>query len=169
MNTVVANPGFLDQLIVSDEAVFSLNSEINSRNVTEYAEHGNGQPPDHYVEFAQGADQVMVWVGLTRKGVVLGPHFAERNLDSREHSRIIGYHVIQHDFNFEHKVQYQQKCCVVAARWCSLSYKQCDDALPSRIVSRKANEQTWRLALGPWPSRSPDLAICYFFLCSYLR
>ena len=110
MNTVVANPGFLDQLIVSDEAVFSLNSEINSRNVTEYAEHGNGQPPDHYVEFAQGADQVMVWVGLTRKGVVLGPHFAERNLDSREHSRIIGYHVIQHDFNFEHTISTEMLC-----------------------------------------------------------
>ena len=55
VNAVVANRGFLDQLIVSDESVFSLNSEINSRNVIEYAEHGNGHPPDHYVEFAQGA------------------------------------------------------------------------------------------------------------------
>ena len=31
VNTVEQNPGFLDQLIVSDEAIFSLNSEINNK------------------------------------------------------------------------------------------------------------------------------------------
>ena len=85
VHTVEQNAQFLDQLIVSDEAVFSLNSELNTRNVTKYPLYGNGRPADHYVEFAQGADQVMVWVGLTRAGVVLGPHFAERNLDTREY------------------------------------------------------------------------------------
>ena len=84
VNTTGQNPDFLDQLIVSDEAIFSLNSEINSRNVIKYAAKGAGLPPDHYVEFSQGADKVMVWIGLTRTGVVLGPYFIERNLDSRE-------------------------------------------------------------------------------------
>ena len=51
VNTVEQNPGFLDQLIVSDEAIFSLNSEINTRNVRKYAAHGDGHPADHYVEF----------------------------------------------------------------------------------------------------------------------
>ena len=45
------------------------------------------------------AGQVMVWLRLTRAGVVLGPHFAERNLDTREYLRIIRYHVIQRDFH----------------------------------------------------------------------
>ena len=49
--------------------------EVNRRNVIKYAPYGNGHPADHYVEFAQGADQV-VWVGLARAGVVLAPHFA---------------------------------------------------------------------------------------------
>ena len=40
----------------------------------------------------ESADQVMVWVGLTQAGVVLGPHFAERNL-------VICYHVIREDFH----------------------------------------------------------------------
>ena len=40
VNMVEQNPaGFLDHLIVSDEAVFSLNSEINTRNVRKYATH----------------------------------------------------------------------------------------------------------------------------------
>lgn len=30
---------------------------------------GNGHPRDHYVEFAQVADQLMVWVGLTREAL----------------------------------------------------------------------------------------------------
>ncbi len=85
-------------MIVSDEAVFSLNSEVNTRNVIKYAPYGKGHPADHYVEFVQGDDQVMVWVGLTRAGVVLGPHLAERNLNTREYLRIIPYHVIQRDF-----------------------------------------------------------------------
>jgi hypothetical protein len=48
VDTVEHNPQFLDQLIVSDEAVFSLNSEVNaSRNVIKYAPYGNGHPADH--------------------------------------------------------------------------------------------------------------------------
>ena len=56
VHTVGENPQFLDRLIVSDEAVFTLNSEINTRNVIKYAPYGNGHPEDHYVEFAQGTD-----------------------------------------------------------------------------------------------------------------
>jgi hypothetical protein len=37
VDTVEQNPQFLDQLIVSDEAVFRLNSEVNTRNVIKYA------------------------------------------------------------------------------------------------------------------------------------
>ena len=33
VNTVEQNPQFLDQFIVSNEAVFSLNLEVNTRNV----------------------------------------------------------------------------------------------------------------------------------------
>ena len=51
VNTVEQNSGFRDQLIVSDEAIVSLNSEINTRNVRKYAAHGDGHPTDHNVEF----------------------------------------------------------------------------------------------------------------------
>ena len=38
VNTVEQKPQFLDQFIVSDEAVFSLNLEVNTRNVIRYSE-----------------------------------------------------------------------------------------------------------------------------------
>ena len=76
---------FLEHLIVSDEAFFSLNAEVNTRNVIQYAPYGNGHPEDHYVEFEQGADQIMVWMGITGEDHVLGPHFVQRNLNTREY------------------------------------------------------------------------------------
>ena len=56
---------------MSDEAIFSLNSEVNTHNVIHYAPYGQGDPENHFVEFEQGADSVIVWIGLTRTGVVL--------------------------------------------------------------------------------------------------
>ena len=69
------NPGFLNNLVSSDEAVFSLNSEVNTHNVIRYARYGQGHPQDHHIGNRQGADQVLVWVGLTGYGEVFGPHF----------------------------------------------------------------------------------------------
>ena len=44
VNTVETNSQFLDQFIVSDEAVFSLNLEVNTRNVIRYSPYGDGHP-----------------------------------------------------------------------------------------------------------------------------
>ena len=97
INTVTNDPTFLDRLIVSDEAIFSMNSEVNTRNVVKYAPYGQGHPDDHYVEFEQGPDKIMVWVGLTRNGTVLGPHIVRGALDTQEYLRIVRYHVVQQE------------------------------------------------------------------------
>ena len=153
VQTVEQSPQFLDQLIVSDKALFSLNSEVNTRNVIKYAPYGNGQPADHYVEFAQGADQVMVWAGLTGAGVVLGPHFAERNLDTREYLRIIRYNVIQREFHIHNigrnNMWWQQDGAPAHTSNATMQYLR--GQFPLRLMSKRGD---W-----PWPLRSPDLAI----------
>ena len=163
LDTVGQDPGFLDLLIVSDEAIFSLNSEINSRNVIKYAARGEGHPPDHYVEFSQGADQVMVWVGLTRTGVVLGPHFFRPNLDSQEYLRVIRYLVIQRDFRANnidrHVMWWQQDGAPCHTSNATMRYLR--GQFPGRIMGKRGD---W-----PWPPRSPDLAICDFFLWGHLK
>ena len=40
----------------------------------------------------------MVWVGITRNGVIFGPHVVRGRLDTREYIRIIRYNVIQREF-----------------------------------------------------------------------
>ena len=117
VTTVAQIPDFLDKLVVSDEAMFSLNSEINSRNVRKYAAKSDGHPNDHYVAYQQGEQQIMVWVGLTRQGAVLGPHFVEGNLDAREYIRI------KRDSKRLSRSQHRQKFHVVAARRSSLPYE----------------------------------------------
>ena len=163
VNTVARIPDFLDKLLVSDEAVFSLNSEINSRNVRKYAARGDGPPQDHYVEFMQGAQQIMVWVGLTRQGVVLGPHFAERNLDTREYIRIIRYNVIQRDFHTHNidrdSMWWQQDGASCHTSNATMRYLR--GQFPGRLMSKRGD---W-----PWPPRSPDLTVCDFFLWGYLK
>ena len=157
------NPNFLDNLITSDEAIFSLNSEVNTRNVVRYAERGTGHPDDHYVEFSQGEDKIMVWVGLTRQGVVLGPHFVEGRMDTREYLRIIRYNVIQRDFN-RHNINrdvmwWQQDGAPAHTSNASMRYLR--GQFPGRLMSKRGD--------FPWPPRSPDLAICDFFLWGYLK
>ncbi len=163
VNMVQQNPGFLDHLIISDEAVFSLNSEINMRNVRKYAAHGDGHPPDHYVEFLQGANQVMVWVGLTRTGIILGPHFVQRHLDTREYLRIIRYNVIQRDFpqhNIGKSVMWwQQDRAPCHTSNATMRYLR--GQFLGKVISLRGDI--------PWPPRSPDLTVCDFFLWGYLK
>ena len=163
VNTVAQDPDFLNKLIVSDEAVFRLNSEINSRNVRKYAARGDGHPEDHYVEFLQGAQQIMVWVGLTRRGAVLGPYFVERNLDTREYIRIVRYNVIQRDFpahNIDrNSMWWQQDGAPCHTSNATMRYLR--GQFPGRLMSKQGD---W-----PWPPRSPDLTVCDFFLWGYLK
>ena len=105
----------------------------------------------------------MVWVGLTRAGVVLGPHFAERNLDTREYLRIIRYHVIQRDFHVHNidrnNMWWQQDGAPAHTSNATMQYLR--GQFPLRLMSKRGD---W-----PWPPRSPDLAICDFFLWGYLK
>ena len=53
----------------SDDAVFSLNSEVNTRTVVKYVPHGKRETDDHYVEQMQGTEQNKSWYGWDRRGV----------------------------------------------------------------------------------------------------
>ena len=74
---------------------------MNTHNVTRYARYGQGHPQDYYISNRQGADQVLVWVGLAGNGEVFGPHFVKGNLDTREYLCIVRYNVIHQDFAWE--------------------------------------------------------------------
>ena len=146
--------------MTSDEAaMFSLNSQVNTRNITRYAPYGNGILPDHYVEHLQDAGQVMVWVELTGNSDVLGPHFTNENFDTKEYLRIIRYNVTQREFRnlgiIQNNVWWQQDTSNQ-----SINYRR--GGFPSKLISKRED-------IPPPPPRSPDLAILDFFLRGYLK
>ena len=106
LQTLHQNQNFLQNLITSDEAIFSLNSEVNTWNVRCYSLHRAGHPENHYIEFEQGADQVMVWIGVTGAGVILGPHFINGRMNTQEYLRIVRYNIVQREF-FQHGIDRQ--------------------------------------------------------------
>ena len=73
MQIIEIEGNFLQNLILSDQAIFTLKSEANSCNDIQYVKRGKGHPNDHYVEFEQGEDNVMVWLWLTGEALVLDP------------------------------------------------------------------------------------------------
>ena len=54
-----------------EEAMFSVNSEGHNKDKVQCSQYGNGHPEDHYIERAQVAGRVMVWLGLMGNGNVL--------------------------------------------------------------------------------------------------
>jgi len=69
---------FLDNVMIGDEASFSMNGQVNTRNVREYAPRGN--PP---YDRSNSREKTSVWVGITCNGAIIGPTF------SREYQRLV--------------------------------------------------------------------------------
>ena len=78
----------------------------------------------------QGADKIMVWMGLTGEDLILGPYFIEGGMDTREYIRIVRYNV---------SLRYKSKRGLVAARWSFKSHQQSIDQISPGSVSWQAD------------------------------
>ena len=162
-NKCQEDPTFLSNLISSDEAIFSMNPETNRTNVTQYAKYGEGHPHNHYIEHAQGAPQLLVWVGVTGSGDVLGPHFVEGNLNTREYLRIVRYHMIQQDFRnlgIQREVMWWQQDGAPAHTSIQV-INYLSRQFPDRLISKRGDVL--------WPPRSPDLTVLDFFVWGHIK
>ena len=86
-----------------------------------------------------------------------------RCLDTREYLRIIRYNVIQREFHIHNidrnNIRWQQDGAPAHTSNATMQYLR--GQFPLRLMSKRGD---W-----PWPPRSPDLAICDFFLWGYLK
>ena len=99
----------------------------------------------------------MVWVGITRNGVIFGPHVVRGRLDTREYIRIIRDNVNQREFPRyginQEMMWWQQDGAPAHTSNASLRYLR--GQFPGRVMGKGYD---WH-----WPTRSPDLEICDFF------
>ena len=136
---------------------------MNTRNVICYSQYGQGHPQDHYVGHKQGAEQLMVWVGLMRSGTAFGPYVVRGNLTTREYLQTVRYNVIQRDFRAQNinmqSTWWQQDGEPSHTGKGSINYLH--RQFPGKVISKRGD---WN-----WPPCSPDLAVLDFFLWGYLK
>lgn len=146
------NPSMVDKIVWSDESKFMLNGTVNRHNCCYYAYSNQHQ----LLPVINSKDGVMVWCGLTSKGL-MGPYFFDTSVTGET------YVAMLQDF-----------------MWPLMKYRglyfQQDGAPPhySLIARSWLNEKfpnRWIGRGGPikWPARSPDLTPPDFFLWGYLK
>lgn len=160
LNTTEETPNFVDNVIWTDEAHFSRNSQVNLHNA-----HFWSRSNPHWVRACRHQFQwsFNVWAGIYN-GKVIGPVFLDRNLTGD----------IYHDEILESVVSCFVDDLPIAQRL-SLWYQH--DGAPPHCVRRVVNSlhglfgDKWigRFGPVPWPARSPDLTPMDFYLWGRIK
>lgn len=152
------NPDFVNNIVFSDEATFTLHGTINKQNYRYWARNN----PNWYEELhTQFPEKVNVWAGLF-SGHVIGPFFIEGNLTGDRYLQLLREEIVPAINNLTADI--------------NLTWFQQDGAPPH--FTREVREfldvtfpNRWIGRRGPieWPSRSPDLSPLDFFYWGLLK
>lgn len=160
------NNRFLFNVVVGDEAVFSMNGKVSSQNVRMYAPKGN--PPEHNYDAKNSRQKIHVWGGLCGNGSVLGPFIFHQNVNARTYLDLLNTQVFP---------ALGRVYDVVLRANDANRLWWIQDGAPAhtaRIVRRRLTEVFGERVIGlghtiAWPARSPDLTPCDFFLWGYMK
>jgi hypothetical protein len=156
-------PQFLDHLIMSDEAHFHLNGNVNKQNFRYWAAetpHMLHQKPLH-------SEKVTVWCGVSAFGV-LGPYFFENATGQSVTVTSDRYVELLREFLNDELCRLHVDTRLV---WFQQDGATAHTAQNSMAVIRGMFPQHVTSHFGDveWPPRSPDLSACDFFLWGYLK
>ena len=160
------NPHFLRNFVIGDEAGFSMNGEVNSHNVRQYAPKGDR--PDFTFVRRDERNKVTVWMGICGNGSILGPFFFRANVDGNAYLAMLNDNIIPQLIELFNS-QFRE------GHFLRLWWAQ--DGAPAHqlIAVRNRLLDTFQqrvIALHlpvEWPPRSPDLTPCDYFLWGYLK
>jgi hypothetical protein len=158
------NIRFLSNVVVGDEAIFSMNGHVSTQNVRCYAP--KGQPPDFKFERHHSREKLHVWIGLCGNGELIGPYFFNRNVNGRTYGDMLT------QFVFPAISRIFQKFGLVfdGIWWIQDGAPAHRTLLVRRMLQQKFEDRIVALHHGiEWPPRSPDLTPCDFFLWGYLK
>lgn len=152
---------FLRELVVVDEANFTMAGSVNSQNVREYAPKGN--PPNNFVYHTPNdRRKVLVLAAVTGNNNLIGPIFIAGNLNGAGYLNIINQH-LQPELR---RIFQQQRNGAIRRAW----FLQ--DGAPAHrsvMVRNRLQELFPNRIIGlghavEWPPRSPDLTPLDFWL-----
>ena len=156
---------FLRRWVTTDEACFSTSGVINRQNCRVWSKE---HPHVVLGSKNQSAPKVMVWAGICNQQII-GPFFFDENVSGKTYLHMLSRQMIpdmkkklpEADFK---RIIFQQDGAgphfsLKVRRWLNRRF-------PGRWVGRHGKDDLVRCN---WPSRSPDLAPCDWFLWGFIK
>lgn len=153
-------PRFLNNVIMTDEAAFSMNGTVNTQNTRHWSE---GKPDRNVFEESMRREKLSVWAGVCGNGRIVGPIFYEGALNGDSYNDMLNETIIPS----------VQQAYGGHVRTCWFM----QDGAPAhrRLIIRDTLRRVFQsriIGIGfdkEWPPRSPDLTPCDFFLWGHLK
>lgn len=155
---IAADPGHLQFLVFSDEAIFHLDGRVNKHN----SRYWSKENPHWHQEETAHTKKITVWCGIWREGIV-GPFFFENSVNGESYLQML-----REEFLPElEQLHMQKENCIfqqdgAPPHYASTVRAWLDGTFPSRWMGRASSTM-------PWPPRSPDLTICDFFVWGFIK
>lgn len=147
-------------ILSSDEAHFHLSGFVNKQNYRYWAPNN----PREIFEKPLHSQYVTVWCAVSKFGII-GPYFFEElnrrvTVTSHRYVNMLNEFLLPKLNDFQgHEIWFQQDGAT--AHTARIAMDVLRETFPGRLISRFGDI--------PWPARSPDLAVCDFFLWGYLK
>ena len=161
----------MGQLLVSDEANFQLNGNVNTQNTRRYAElktsdrEDGGRPDGFEVEHTAFDQKVMVFCGMKRDGPFGLTVYRNQSLTGPVYKRLLSHTVLPElrlwNGGNLNDLWWQQDGAPSHVTHGNMRY--IDRNFQERVLSRKPIRGL------DWPARSPDLNPCDFCLWGVLK
>ena len=162
------DPLFRSKIVIGDEAAFSMNGHVCSKNMVMYSPKGD-RPEFHY-DVPNSREKVTVWSALCGNGELLGPYFFDGNIDGETYFHMLNVQVVpdlNNIFNFN----------IVGDHFYDNNVWWFQDGAPwhQRVMVRNRLRELFGNQIVSlnhdleWPPRSPDLTPCDFFLWGYIK
>lgn len=160
---------YYDNLIVSDEAIFSLGGHVHNRkNNVNYSSTRKGRPNQWYTERSQGEQRVMALCFMHGSGHVFGPYWfaSDKRLNADLYK-----HTLAHKVFPEMKTELGRRVWD-AAIWqqdgakchqANIVVNWLDDIFEDRMLAIRS------VRGDQWAPSSPDMNPCDYFLWGYLK
>lgn len=151
------DPDSFNFFFSTDEANFYLHGLVNRHNCRYWSD----SRPVWYQEQPLHSPKVVVWGGVW-KGGVIGPFFFDGNVNGNNYLDMLKEFVVPYlrKKRILTKVRFQQDGA--PPHWCKEVRSFLDRTFPRGWIGRGSNSV-------PWPSRSPDLSPCDFYLWGAIK
>ena len=168
LNERCRRENFLNSVFIGDEASFTMNGEVSTQNVRQYAPKGH--PPAFNFERSNSRVQLTVWAALCGNGVIIGRYCFKGNVNGIAYLRMLSEFVfpqLAEHFNNQYWEErfrglWWAQNGAPAHRLIAVIDRLI--AVIDRLIDVFGNNRV--IGLGhdvEWPPRSPDLTPCDFF------